>query len=100
MTATKRTPDTSANLSPRTFGFGFVAGVVVTLLTLTILDSVEDVLTAYPTTVEDSRETPDDLVFTFEPILKSGEMPETAAHSHNKNTTREGADSQPLNVPD
>ena len=75
MTATKRIPDRSARRSPRTFGIGFVAGVVVTLLTLMILDSVEDVLTANPTTLEDSIEAPDDLVFTFAPILKSGEMP-------------------------
>ena len=77
-----------------------MAGVVVTLLTLMILDSVENVLTANPTTLEDSIETPDDLVFTFAPILKSGEMPETAAQSHVENIIRKGADSQPDNVPE
>ena len=100
MTATKRIPNRPDKLSPRTFGIGFVAGVVVTLLTLIIFNSVEDVLTAKPTALEDPRETPDDVVFTFAPILKSGEMPETAAQSHVENIIRKGADSQPDNVPD
>ena len=92
MTATKRIPNRPDKLSPRTFGIGFVAGVVVTLPTLMILDSVENVLTANPTTLENSRETPDDLVFTFAPILKSGEMPESSAGTIDEDKTNKGSD--------
>ena len=84
MTATKRISDRPEKLSPRTFGIGFMAGVVATLLTLMILGSVEDDFTLNPTGLEASEETSAGVVFTFESSLKSGEMPRASPEAGDK----------------
>lgn len=99
MTATKWIPGRPEKLSPRTFGIGFVAGVVVTLLTLMILDSEEDDFTSGPTVLEASEETSDDVIFTFAPILKSGEMPKATAETIDEDKNEAGSDTPLDNIP-
>ena len=67
----------------------------MTLLTLMILDSTEDVFTANPTTLEASEETSDDVVFTFAPILTSGEMPKSPAGTINDDKSEQSSDAGP-----
>ena len=99
MTATKWIPGRPEKLSPRTFGIGFVAGVVVTLLTLMILDSVEDDFTSKPIALEGSKEASSDVVFTFAPILKSGEMPKPTSGRIDKDENKAGSNAPSNNIP-
>ena len=92
MTATKRIPDTSARLSPRTFGIGFMAGVIVTLLTLMILDFLEDDFSVSPDVLKDSKDTSNHVVFTFPTILERGEMPKATEKKQNEDDPSDDSD--------
>ena len=76
-----------------------MAGVIVTLVTLVILDSAEDDFISNPTALEGSKEASSDVVFTFAPILKSGEMPKSAAGTIDKDENEAGSDAPRGNIP-